>query len=86
MVKNKLTGKSTTLPKAKATTSAPCDVAKPYRPSKEDQDRERRWKAEDGLRTLQSADKVKSDPRLMKDVQALAKEQMGTLAKVAKGK
>ena len=85
MVKNKLTGNSK-LPKAPTGASYMTDVAGNWKPSKEQQERDRRYKAEDGLRTIQQADKVKSDKPLMKDIKALAKENMATLAKVAKGK
>lgn len=44
---------------------------------------DRKYKAEDALRTLTRADEIRRDGSLMKDVQKLAKEQMGTLAKVA---
>lgn len=49
-----------------------------------DKERERKYRAEDALRTMQRADEIKSDKGLMKDMKALAKEQMAALNKVAK--
>lgn len=45
-------------------------------PSRESRERERKYKAEDGLRALNRADEVRKDRDLMKDVKALAKEQL----------
>lgn len=52
--------------------------------SKEHEARERKYRAEDALRTMQRADEIKRDSGLMKDMKALAKEQMNSLKKVAK--
>ena len=41
-----------------------------------------KWRIEDALRTLQSAEKFKSDKPLMKAVKALAKEQVKALSKI----
>lgn len=49
-----------------------------------DKERERKYRAEDALRTMQRADEIKSDKGLMRDMKALAKEQMASLNKVAK--
>lgn len=69
------------LPKAKIST----DMCAPaYRQTKEDIARQRRYAAEDAIRTLTRADEIKGDKRLMSDVQALAKEQMKTAQKFAK--
>lgn len=46
-----------------------------YKPSKADVDRERRYRAEDGLRAIQRAQEVKADKVLLKDIKALVKEQ-----------
>ena len=58
------------------------DVAtdKPYN----DEARERKWKAEDALRTCKEYEKIKSDKSLMADVKKLANEEMKKLASVAK--
>ena len=45
---------------------------------------ERRWKAEEALRTMQRVEEIKRDTGLMRDARALAKQQMQSLAKVAK--
>ncbi len=46
-----------------------------------DNARERRYKAEDGLRTLQKAEECRKDKSLMKDIKALAREQMKAVSK-----
>lgn len=69
------------LPVAKASTP---EVAKSYKPSKEDQGRERRWKAEEALRTCEQYTKIQGDKQLMNDVKTLAKEKMNDLKQVAK--
>lgn len=51
-------------------------------PSKESKDRERRYKAEEGLRTLQRAKECEADKGLMRDIKALAKEEMKKLKKI----
>lgn len=53
-------------------------------PTKADKDRERRWRAEDALRTCKEYEKIKNDKGLMKDVKMLAKEEMSKLKKVAR--
>lgn len=68
------------LPIAKTTSSVP----EPYRPTKEDEARQRRYRAEDGLRVLQQAEEIKNDKRRMSDIKALAKEQMETAKKFCK--
>lgn len=67
--------------KLKASTKPEKTIAKE---SKEDEARERKWKAEDALRTMQRAEEIKRDPDLCNDMKALAKEQMAALKKVAK--
>lgn len=68
------------LPIAKSTSSIPT----PYKPTKEDEARERRYRAEDGLRAIQRAEEVKADKNLMKDIKALANEQVNNLKKFCK--
>lgn len=80
MVKNKLTGNSK-LPKVTTGNSYPVDS---YKPSKEQQARDRRYAAEDGLRSITRAEEIKSNPKLMRDIKALASEQAQTLKKVCK--
>ena len=67
-----------------ASNSYPTDVCKPYKPSKEEQDRQRRYAAEDALRTCEQYEKNKSDKQLMSDVKKLAQEKMADLKKVVK--
>ena len=43
---------------------------------------ERKWKAEDALRTMKEYEKIKSDKTLMSDVKKLAKEEMNKLKKI----
>lgn len=40
-----------------------------------------KWRAEDGLRTLQRAAEVKKDKGLMKEIKNLAKEQLKAVSK-----
>ncbi len=54
----------------------------PVKRTKEDEERERRYRAEDALRSLQRAEEVKTDKALMRDVKLLAKEQMEALGKI----
>lgn len=49
--------------------------------TKAHEDREKKWQAEDDLRTLQRAKEVESDKARMKAAKALAQEQMNTLKK-----
>ncbi len=51
-------------------------------PDKDWEQRERKYKAEDALRTLQRAEEIKSDKGLMKDCKALANTQMKALGKI----
>lgn len=44
---------------------------------------DRKYRAEDALRTIQRADEVRRDKGLMRDVKKLAKEQVRILNKVA---
>lgn len=45
-------------------------------------DDERKWRAEDGLRTLAEAEKVKRDPNLMADIEKARKAKMADLASI----
>lgn len=74
-------GKRGPLPRNKLASAIAVDVPTPSM-SKESAERERRWKAEDALRTITKAEECKADRGLMKDVKALAKEQMNNLKKV----
>jgi hypothetical protein len=51
-------------------------------PSKSDEARERKYKAEDALRTIKEYEKVKSDKSLMKDVKNLARDEMNKLKNI----
>ena len=44
---------------------------------------ERKWKAEEALRTMKEYAKIKSDKTLMSDAKKLAKDEMKKLKKVA---
>lgn len=54
------------------TSGAPIE----YKRSKEDIERERKYAAEDAMRTLSRAEEIRKDTRLMNDVKKVAKEQM----------
>ncbi len=47
---------------------------------------ERKWRAEDALRTLTRAQEVQKDPRLMSDVKRLAAENAKQMQQIAKKK
>lgn len=44
--------------------------------------RERKYKAEDALRTMKEYEKIKADKQLMGDVKKMAKEEMNKLKKI----
>ena len=50
--------------------------------SKEEEARERKWRAEDALKDIERAEAHKSDKSLMKDVKACAKEKMKAYGKL----
>ena len=68
------------LPIAKSSSA----IEPSYKPTKEDEARQRRYRAEDGLRAIQRAEEVKADKNLMKDIKALANEQVNNLKKFCK--
>lgn len=75
-------GKRGKLPKNRLPVeNSPCVATKP---TKDDEARERRYRAQDALRTLQQADDYRQNKQLMGDIKALAKEQMETAKKFAK--
>lgn len=43
---------------------------------------ERKWRAEDALRTLTEAERVKKDPKLMADVEKARKAKIADLASI----
>ena len=48
--------------------------------------RERAYAAQDALRTMQNHEAIMKNPRLLKDAQTLAKQQIAGLSKVVKKK
>lgn len=44
----------------------------------------RKWEIESALSTLKRADEIKKDPKMMKDIQDLAKKQMDILKNFSK--
>lgn len=71
---------------AKKPISALADIPMMQVPtrSKEDRARDRRYAAEDALRTLSAAEKHKANPSLMRDVKKMAAEHARDMAKIAK--
>lgn len=65
-------------------TTAPCDMSMPRSMSTQDKMRERKYRAEDAIRTLQRAEEIRKDKTLMRDVKTVAQEQMKQLQTVAK--
>ena len=60
-----------------------CDVPMSAgRMSEEDKARQRRYQAEDAIRTLQRAQEIQKDRALMRDVKIVAREQMKQLQSV----
>jgi rRNA maturation endonuclease Nob1 len=49
---------------------------------REVKDEERRWKAESALSDMERAEKHKSDPKLMKDVEAMRQKRMADLSRI----
>lgn len=76
--------------KAKATNKLAAAVGlstacpAPYKASAADKARERRYQAEDALRTITRAGEIQRDRGLMRDVKKLATEQMSTLKSVVR--
>lgn len=65
-----------------AKTAKPIPVKIVSEPScSPDRSEDRKWKAQDALRDIQRAEGYKNDKALMKDVKALAKEQVSNLKK-----
>lgn len=52
--------------------------------SKEDEEREARWRAESDLRTLVDAEEIKKDSKRMAAAKKMGREQAAALRKVAK--
>ena len=73
---------SNKLPVAKAGGPVSIDRPAPYKPSKQELDRERRYRAEDALRDIERAEGHKRDSKLMGDVKQLAQEKMSSLKKI----
>lgn len=57
--------------------------ASPMPMTAEQKKRERRYRAEDAMRTLARANEIRKDAELMAEIAALAKEQMKTLKEFA---
>lgn len=62
-------------------TTAP-DKPVQYKPSKQELDRERRWKAEDACRDIERAEGYKRDKQLMADVKQVASEKIDSLKRI----
>lgn len=54
----------------------------PVKPTKQDIERQRRFRAEDALRDMERVEGYKSDKELMKDVKTLAAEKVNNLKKI----
>lgn len=67
--------KSSKLPVEMPSTAA-------YKPRKEDVERERRYRAENAIRTLKEADEIRRDKGLLKDCKQYVKEQAKTVDKL----
>lgn len=58
------------------------DTPSRYTPSAEDKARERKYRAEDDIRTMQRAEEIRADKERMKAMKSIAKEQMNGLKKI----
>ncbi len=65
---------------------APATCAPVYRQSAADKERERRYRAEDDLRTLQRAEEVRADRSRVTEAKKVAAEQVRALSRITKGK
>lgn len=71
MAKKKSTGLSTMVDRPMA-----------YKPTAEDKARERRYQAEDDIRTMERAEEIKKDKARVTAMKEVAKEKIQTLKKV----
>lgn len=62
--------------------ASPSDFPVKYTPTKEDVAREKRYMAEDDIRTLQRAEEIKKDKSRMSAVKQMAKSQVQNLKKI----
>lgn len=62
---------------------APTPMPVAAKATREDAERQRRYQAEDDLRTITRAQEVQGDKRRMSSVQALAREQAASLSRIA---
>ncbi len=70
---------------AKKSSKLPVDMPNSVgmcKPSRADVERERRYRAEDALRSIQRADEVLKDKDLMRDVKQYVKDQVKTVGKL----
>jgi len=67
---------------ANLTEATPISVAERYKPSKEDIAREKKYRAEDDIRTLQRAEEIKKDKERMTAAKQVAKSQIQDLKKI----
>lgn len=66
--------------KTKLSNMVATDV--PYAPTPAEKAERRKWEIEDALRTVQRAEEIKKDSKLMKEVKGMAKEKMSELKKI----
>ena len=57
-------------------------VNKPYPSTAEDKAREKRWRAEEDIRTIQRAEEIKKDKSRVAEMKKVANEQIKDLKKV----
>ncbi len=77
--------KKSSLPVASAKNPVPVkivsDTAKDV-PSTIDKEREKKWRAEDDMRTMQQAEEIRKDKERMKNMKQMAKQKMAELKKI----
>jgi len=62
--------------------SSMVEVAEPYPSTAEDKAREKRWRAEEDIRTIQRAEEIKKDKSRVAEMKKVANEQIKDLKKV----
>lgn len=82
MAKNKLPVEKLSAKTKKAVPVRIVNETNELKESPGHEERERKWRAEDALRTMKEYEKIRSDKQLMADAQKLAKEEMSKLKKI----
>ena len=66
---------------AKKATKLPVATSAPIAQTKDSLEQERRWRAEDDIRTMQRAAEIKKDPSRVKAMKSYAEQQLKAVKK-----